>query len=137
MKRSEQKIDPKKLEQGAWVSNIQDMGDLRLKVRGVNNKDWRRMSAKLIDAVPRSKKVAGRIDPDELDRVNAILLRDCCLLDWDNNVEDDGTQIPYSKELADQYLRDPEWPAFREAVMWASLNVAQIGELEAEQDVKN
>lgn len=136
MKRSEHTSDPVKREEGAWVKDIPGMGDLILKVRGVNNRDWRRMQGKLVNAVPRSKRVDGVLDPDEQDRINVILLRECCLLDWRNFEDDDGV-VAYTKERAGKELGDPEFTDFREAVMWAALEVAKAGQFEIEGDAKN
>jgi hypothetical protein len=43
MKVSDRKIDTKKREEGAWVTDIPEWHDLKLKVRGRDNKDWARM----------------------------------------------------------------------------------------------
>lgn len=125
MKISEIKIDAQKFEQGAWVDNIPGMGDLRLKVRGVNNASWRKLQATLIAAVPRGKRVGGRIDPAEQDRITAVCLRDACLLDWDKLENDDGSAIPYAKEVAGKLLSDPATQMFRDAVSWAAGMVAE------------
>jgi hypothetical protein len=124
MKIGEAKIDPVKFEQGAWVDNIPEMGDLRLKVRGINNVSWRRLQNTLLAAVPRAKRVGGRIDPDEMDRITATCLRETCLLDWENLENDDGSPLPYSKEVAGKLLTDPATMRFRDAISWAASTVA-------------
>jgi hypothetical protein len=137
MKLSDAKIDPARLEEGAWVGNIPELTGLRLRVRGANNKDWRRIQSKLIEGVPRKKRVGGRMDPDEQDRITAILLRETCLLDWDGLEDDDGKPLPYSKEMAGKLLSDPQYAKFREGVMWAASIVAEQTEAEVEDDAKN
>lgn len=137
MRLGDQKIDPIKLEQGDWVTNIPEMGDLRLKVRGSRNKDWVRMQVVLTDAVPRKSKVGGRIAPAEMESITTKLLLNTCLLDWDGLEGDDAEPIPYSKDMANKLLTDPAYRNFRDAVVWASAVVADQGAAEVEDIAKN
>jgi hypothetical protein len=138
MKMSEVKIDPLKLEQGDWVDKIPEMAGLRLKVRGSQNKDWRKLQQRLINSVPRNKRVAGQLDPAEQDRISIVLLRDACLLDWDGIDGEDGKPLPYSKDQANEYLTNPIYGGkFRDAVVWASTVVAELQDAGNEEDVKN
>jgi len=135
------KVDPDRIEQGAWVGEkyetpIPDMGDLCLQVRGINNASWRRLQARLIAAVPRAKRLSGKIDLDEMDRINAMLLRDCGLTGWENMAED-GVTVEYSKEAAERFLTDPVYGAFRDAVMWACAVVGNGGADQVKVDAKN
>lgn len=132
-----EKIDLEKLEQGAWIGDLPEMGPLRLKTRGSNNRDWRKLQAKLIAAVPRQKRV-GSLDPDEFDRITAILLRDTALLDWDGLEDPEGNPLPYSKEQAFEFLTNPAYGRkFLVAAVQAADTVADIREEDAEQDAKN
>src|SRR5688572_18739227 len=117
MKVSDRRIDPKKREDGAWVSDIPEWLDLKVKVRGVGNKDWARMEQTLINAVPRKRRMNGLAREDR-DRINGILLRDTALLDWRGIEGDDGQPEPYSKEAATKYLTLPEYEPFRDAILW-------------------
>lgn len=137
MRLGDQKIDPIKLEQGDWVENIPEMGDLRLKVRGTRNKDWNRMQRVLTDAVPKKKKVGGRIADSEQERITVSLLLNTCLLDWSGLEGDDGQPIAYSKEMAGKLLTDLEYRNFRDAVIWAATVVAEQGAAEVEDAAKN
>jgi hypothetical protein len=74
MKISELEVDQKIVEEGHWVSNIPELTGVRLKVRGSNNKDWRRMAQRLINAVPRKLRANGMLDPDEADKISATIL---------------------------------------------------------------
>lgn len=129
-------IDADRFEQGAWVDHIPEMGDLRLKVRGVGNADYRKLQARLIDALPRAKKQGGKIEPDELDRITATCLLETVLLDWDG-IMINGKSAPYSKEQAKELLLNPKWRRFRDAVAWAASIVADEGALGIEEDAKN
>lgn len=130
------KVDPVKIEQGDWIDNIPDMGDLRLKVRGAGNADWRKLQARLVGAVPRAKRAGGRLDPDETDRITSILLRDAGVTDWEN-LTDKGAAVPYSKEAATLYLTDPAYRAFRDAALWACTEVGATASASTEADAKN
>lgn len=116
-------------EQGAWVSDIPELAGVRLKVRGAQNKDWRRMAQRLINAVPRSKRINGVLDPDEADRVSAAILLNTGLLDWEGIEGDDGQPIPYDKKKAAQYLAGER---FRAGVQYACEQVANGLQEEAE-----
>lgn len=131
MDLGEHKIDIAKREDGEWVDEIPEMGDLRLLVRGSDNKQWRKRFDALVAAVPRKKRING-LDPDERDRINAILLRDTCLLGWEN-LSIGGVPVPYSKEKANELLTEPQWAVFRNAVSWASsvVGTERAAEVEA------
>ncbi|HEX2554251.1 MAG TPA: hypothetical protein VHL98_11145 [Microvirga sp.] len=134
MKLNDITVDAVKIEAGAWIGDIPEMGDLRLHVRGINNADYRRMQTKLLDAVPRAKRQGGRVDPDEQDRVTNQCLVATVLLGWENFEDQDGS-IPFSREKARELLSDPRYRRFRDAVIWAAVAVgeAQAADLEADQ----
>jgi hypothetical protein len=98
-----------------------------LKVRGVNNADWRRLQQTLYEAVPRSKRIGGRIDPDEMDRITTSCLLSACLIDWENVEGDDGQPLAYSKAAATKLLTDPAMRRFRDSVVWAANVVGEQG----------
>lgn len=137
MKLGDLTVDVAKAEQGGWVDNIPELEGLRLKVRSANNKDWRKLMGRLIDAVPRRKRVGGRLDPAEQDRITSICLRDACLLDWGGLEGDDGKPLAYTKELAEKFLTDPQYGKFRDGVLWAASVVAEQQTADTEDDVKN
>lgn len=124
MKLNDMTINPARLEQGAWVDNIPEMGDLRLKVRGLGNADHRNLQQKLFDAEPRQNKVGGRLNADSQDAISARCILDTILIDWDKLEGEDG-YIPYSREVAEKLLTDPAFRRFREAVTWAASVVVE------------
>lgn len=137
MKLSATRIDPVKLEQGDWVDMIPELDGLRLKTRGLGNRDHRKLQAKLLDAIPRGRKVGGRLLPEDQDRVTARLLLETCLLDWDGLEDESGAALPYSKEQAEFYLNAPEHVKFRDGCLWAASVVAEIADAGIEADAKN
>lgn len=135
------KVDTVKVEGGDWVGEkygtpIQDMGDLCLKVRGMNCAAWRALSRKLAAAVPRNKKVGGVIAQDEQDKIINACLLNVGVMDWDG-MTDGGKSLPYSKDVASQYLTDPAFLAFRDAALWACSIVGAQVAAAVEDDVKN
>ncbi len=132
MKLNDMAVDPERQENGAWVDDIPEMEGLKLKVRGSNNADWRRLQSRLIEAVPRKKRIGGRLDPDEQDRIMSSCLLNCCLLDWEGLEDDDGKPLPYSKPMAQKLLYEAQYRRFRDGVVWAASIVAD--NLGADQD---
>ena len=136
MKISELEVDQKIVEEGTWVSNIPEMPGVRLKVRGSNNKDWRRMAQRLVNAVPRKNRVNGILDPEEADRISATILANTGLLDWEGleSATTNETQ-PYDKKLAAEWL--VKYEKFRSGVQYACDQVAQGIEDEIEEIAGN
>lgn len=125
------------IEAGRWIDNIPGMSDLRLRVRGRDNSDWRRLESALTAAVPRALREGGRIVPEEADRITSVLLRDAVLLDWGNLTDSAGNPIPYSKEAATTYLTEPQFRAFHDAVLWAAIVVAEDAVAASGDVIKN
>lgn len=134
MKISELEVDQKIVEEGTWVSNIPELSGVRLKVRGANNRDWRRMAMRLINAVPRKQRANGILDPDEADRISATILLQTGLLDWEGIEADDGQPIPYDKKKAATYLAGER---FRRGVQYACEQVAEGIEEQIEEIAGN
>ncbi|MDP4024461.1 hypothetical protein Q8W71_17690 [Methylobacterium sp. NEAU 140] len=137
MKLSALKVDADKIEAGEWVGDIPEMGDLRLRVRGLQNAGYRRLQSRLIDAVPRSKKQGGRVDPDELDRITSTCLASTVLLDWAGLEDEGGAPLPYSKETATEFLTNPAFRRFRDAVLYAATVVGDAGAETEKADAGN
>lgn len=132
MKLSALKINSAALEQGRWVGDIPEMGQVRLRVRGLGNSDYRALMDRLIDSVPREERIRG-LSPAKQDECVAICLRDTVLVDWDGFQNEDGTPMPFDKEMAGQMLLDPDFQRFNRAVQWAANVVA----IESEVDTKD
>lgn len=133
MKLSALKIDASKLERGDWVGDIPDLGDIRLKVRGIGNADHRRRRGELYAALPRGK----RKDVAALDAIDVQLLVETILIGWENVLDDHDEPIPYSAETATRLLGDPDLAVFRAGVVWAASVVAERAEESVEADAGN
>ncbi len=137
MKLSDLKINSDAVEQGAWVNDIADMPDLRLKVRGFGNVDDRRIQDLEYQKLPRALKVRGNLSPAGQDAIMTKRLLGAILVDWDGLTGDDDKPIPYSKEMAEQLLSDKQYSPFRRAVLWAASIVESETKEGREEDAKN
>ena len=130
MKLSNLKINSARAEQGAWVCDLPQMGDLRLKVRGFSNTDFAAFMSKEGAAVPRDQREKGRRDGRILPKVaDAIMIRgmvEHILVDWDGLTDEDEQTVPFSKERAMDLLSDPDFRPFRDAVAQAAVIVEEI-----------
>lgn len=120
-------------QEGQWVSDIPEMGQLRLKVRGDNGARVADVRQRKLRAVPRDKRDrSGNPVFSELLRITAELLYEEILLDWDG-LTDGGKPVKYDADLAKEWLTNPEYQDFAEAVAWASKVVANGNDRTAEQ----
>lgn len=120
MKITSIKTDIAKAAAGIWVGDIPDFEGVRLKVRPSNNPDYRQLYSQLVETTPRHLKRAGVVkDYDTKVSISARCLADTVLLDWEGFEDDKDKPVPYSPELAKQWLLDPEMAAFRDAVAYA------------------
>ncbi len=140
MKLSDIRVDAKAIEAGDWVDinplQFPGMDGVRLKVRGAGNADYRRLQSKLFRALPVSD------DPVKQEEAGAaitteLLLR-TVLIGWDGIFEEDGvTPLPYSVELAERLLADPEMRVLRDAVAFAGALIATRKKQTRDEAVKN
>lgn len=123
------KVDAARGERGDWIGDIPGMGDLRLHVRGFANTDYTAFIAREVGAVPKEQREGGRafapLLPNVRDGIVTRGMVEHILLGWDNLTED-GQPVAYSKEMAMNYLADPDFRVFFSAVEWAAGQVDQI-----------
>lgn len=120
-------------QEGQWVGDIPEMGQLRLKVRGDNGARVAEVRTRKIRAVSRDKRDrSGNPIFSELLRITAELLHEEILLDWDG-LTDGGKPVKYDADLAKEWLTNPEYQDFAEAVAWASKVVANGNDRTAEE----
>lgn len=136
MKLSDIKINAAAIEQGEWIgaahgTPIPNMGDLCLKVRGLGNSDFRRLRARLEEAVPRGKRENGKIADDAAEAIFVQCLANTILMDWTGVENDDGSAVEFSAAVATKIMSDPDLAPFKYAVAWAA---AQVGDLRADTD---
>lgn len=136
MKLSDIRVDAAKQEEGEWVKDIPEMGDLELRVKGLNIPAYRNMQSKMYESVPRQHKSRGRVSTEYQEKITNQCLHAHILLDW-KNVNDGEKDVPFSKEMSHELLTKPEYRAFRDAVIWAASTVGQVAAEEGEDDLKN
>ncbi len=123
MKLKAIKVNSARSEQGGWVKDIAGFPGVRLCVRGFESEAFKlalsRRQLAITNDDREDGKPDGRVKPKVTDRVFGLAMADAILLDWDGIEGDDDQPIPYSRELAEQYLTDPDFRLFREAVALA------------------
>jgi hypothetical protein len=110
---------------GVWQEDLPELGDVAVLVRGLNNKQYRLKFEAMVRALPPSKRKNGVVDPIERDRLLGICMLEHVLLDWKNIEDENGAQVPYSKEQAKVYLTDPDYQKFKDGVFLAATRVGE------------
>ena len=124
MKLSEIKVDPAKIEAGAWVDEIPEFDGMRLKVRGLGCKEMQKLQRSLFEAIPRSRRPKGKVSQEDQDRILDRCLHEVILLDWEGLQNDDDTPMAFDKAKALTFITEPAFKKFREAVIWAADTIA-------------
>jgi len=132
------KIDSSKLDHADWVGDLgRDFNGVRVKVRAVENKNWRRLRLKLGNQIPLKRRVdGGNFLPEDQDKIIATCLLEASLEDWEG-LTMNGAPLPYSKEMAQKLLTDPDYRKFFDAVLQAASTVAEQTREEAQDIAKN
>lgn len=137
MEISEIRRDASKVASGQWVDDIPNMGDLRLCVRGLQCAQARALRERKERRVDRSGRDRdGTILPKVRDAILAEVMLEVILLDWDG-ITDNGKPVPYSKELAKEWLTNPDFVAFQDAVAWSGIVVERGNREDQESLEKN
>lgn len=119
---------------GQWVTDIPQMDDLKLRVRGLSSPFVMECRARKERKITRAERERdGTLKPDVSIRIFSEVLHEAVLLDWEN-LRDDGKQIPYDPQLAQQLISSAETSPFREAVVWAA-QVVEREEAEIKEDL--
>lgn len=101
------------VEGGQWVDGLPEMGDLRLKVRGMDSVAYREAVAMALRRAPQKDRGKDGIVKMEMsERIAGEMLAEHILLDW-QNMTVGGTPQPYDKSLAVKFLTDNAYAAFR------------------------
>ena len=117
------------IAKGQWIGEIPDMGDLRLLVRGLTSPSVSALRAQKERSVPRKHRQRdGSLKMETALRISSELLHEVVLLDWDG-ITMDGKPVKYDATLAKEWLTDPDYQDFANAVAWAAM-VADRGEEE-------
>lgn len=114
------KRDSANAEAGQWVSDIPGMGDVRLKVRGFYSPTVIAIRSRKERAVPRDDRERdGSLKPSVAMRIMGETMHEAVLLDWDG-FTNEGEPLAFDRALAKDWLTDPDFSAFADAVAWAA-----------------
>jgi hypothetical protein len=111
--------------EGRWVDDIPSMPGVRLRVRGLTSiaaVNCRRKKERQADKKDRER--GGGFKPEAEMRISREVLHEAILLEWDG-LTNGGAGLPYSADVAAQFLLDPDFDAFAGAVTWAAAAVDQ------------
>lgn len=133
MKISALKRDSAKVEAGEWVSEIPGMEDVRLRVRGLSSPTVVALRSRKERKVSRDgRERDGTLKADIALRILGEVLHEGVLLDWDGVTDDDDKPYPFDAELAKEWLINPDYVAFADAVVYAAqvVDKGRAGETE-------
>ena len=128
-------VDADAIENGAERDAV-GLPGVKLKLRGAENYDWRRLQAKLIAEIPREKRLV-RIDPEDDDRITGQLLLQASLLGWSGIQDKDGAEMPFTVEAATVALTDPRYKRFRQSALATAQLLAEETEADRAAAAKN
>lgn len=124
-------------EVGDWVDDIPGLDDVRLRVRGLTSPTVVSYRARRERRAPPSDRDRdGTLKPGPAMEALADALVEVVLLDWDGFTSN-GEPVPYSKEQASEWLHDPDFMAFADAVTWAAQVVGRDNKEKEEALGKN
>jgi len=128
------KVDPGLIEGGQWVSDIPEMGDLRLRVRGLSSPQATALRTRLLRGLSKKEREPdGSPKHEAALRIGGQVLLECVLLEWDG-ITSGGKSVPYSKKQAEAWLTDPRYRNFGDAVAWAA-QVVDKGRAEIAEEI--
>lgn len=136
MKLSAIKVDSRAIERGEWWA-IPELGDMQVRVRGLFNKDYRRVMADKREVALRRLPMGSVLPSEEAERILAECLHETVLLDWKGLDDEDGKPIPYDSDLASMMLTDPDFVKFRNAVSRVAGMLSDGMKSELERDEGN
>ena len=114
------KKDAALITEGQWIGDIPDMGDLILRVRGASSPVVVACRARKQRAVPRDERLRdGSLSIETQIRIETEVLHEAVLLEW-GGLTDGGEPVKYDEELAREWLTNPDYRSFADAVVWAS-----------------
>ena len=125
--------DSVKVEAGTWVDDIVGMEDVSLKVRGFSSPTAIAIRAKKERRVSKTGRMSdGSLKPEVALTILGETLFEVVLIDW-KGFTNNGKDVPYSAELAEEWLTNPNFAAFADAVTIAAQLVDRgLGEASGE-----
>lgn len=117
------KRDSAAASEGKWIADIPDLGNVRLRVRGLSSPKVIALRSRKERAVPRKERMRdGSLTPETAIRIGGEVLHEAVLLDWDG-LTSDGKPVKYDPKLAADWCTNPDFQDFSNAVAWAAMVV--------------
>lgn len=127
-------IDVAAVEGGQWVGDLPGMGDLRLLVRGFSAPKVQALRARKLRRLPKpDRERDGQPKFEAAMRITAEVLHEAVLLGWEG-LSDGGKPVKYDPDLAREWLTDPRFQRFADAVAMAA-QIVDNGDAEATEDL--
>lgn len=131
------KRDAAAAEAGRWVDDIPGLEDARLRVRGLNSTGVVALRSRKERAVSKNgRNRDGTLKPDVAMRILGEVLHEAVLLEWDR-LTDNGKPLPFDSDLAKEWLSNPDYVSFADAVTYAAQVVDRGTADQAEDFAKN
>jgi len=122
------------ISSGQWVGDLRDMGDVKLKVRGLTSPLVVNVRSRKERKVPKQDRERdGTLRTDVALRIFGEVLFEVVLLDW-SGITSNGEPLPYDKETAYAWCTDPRFTMFADAVT-AAANIVDRGMAAAEEQL--
>lgn len=121
------RINSFRSDNGAWIDKIPNMDDLRLKCRGFSCDAYQQRIAELAREARKEMPADGKLDSKQMYRIVGQVMAEIILIDWGNLLLD-GKPLEYSEAQALEYLTNPDYRPFREAVTYAAAKVEEFEE---------
>lgn len=129
------KRDTARIEAGEWVGDIPGMGDVRLRVRGSGSRIYTTLLARLSRAIPKDERNRdGSLKQDAAIRVMGEAMQQAILLDWEG-ITDTGDPVAFDPKLALEWMTQPDFRPFLDAVVYAAA-VVENGRAEIEEQLE-
>ncbi|MFA9220704.1 MAG: hypothetical protein ACEQSL_05910 [Sediminibacterium sp.] len=115
---------------GTWVS----IGEAKVKIRAFDSEHTTALKSKLEAPFKHLTKAGKDIPVKEYEKIMIKVVANSSLLDWDFK-EADGAKVPFSAELAEQWLSDS--PLFLRDVSRVLTSDETFRAADREEDLKN
>jgi len=136
MELNQFKIDLDKESNGIWSNIFAEKDGVKVKVRPINNPDYRHLESKLFLELGPDDRDGTGFKREAIERVQAECLLETILVDWEGLTED-KQPLPYSKDTARRLLLDRAFSVFRGQVIAAAERASHAVIGVTETDEKN